>query len=95
MFLTCINNHPGNRQFRSMVDAQKENFGKATSKKEKRAVAVVIYGQIQSLHPPGRFLAMDRSSNHNSADDYSNEDFVSTKTWSVVAPDKALMKIMH
>ncbi|KAL7431794.1 hypothetical protein ACHAXH_004913 [Discostella pseudostelligera] len=92
---TCINNHPGNRQFRSMVDAQKENFGKATSKKEKRAVAVVIYGQIQILHPPGRFLAMDRRSNHNGADDYSDDDFISTKTWSVVAPDKALLKIMH
>ncbi|KAL7428830.1 hypothetical protein ACHAXH_001395 [Discostella pseudostelligera] len=50
---TSVNLHPGNRQFRSLVESNKLTFMKAKKNKQKRAVAAYIYNEIQSMRPPG------------------------------------------
>lgn len=106
---TIINTHPGNQQFRSLVNSQKQLFGNAKSNKEKRSIITSIFVTIGHLHPPGRFLVEDRRSssawsNPSNIDgsDQSGVPSLSnihptllTKTWSLVENEKALDKIMH
>ena len=98
----AINIHPGNQQFRALVDSHKKTFLNAPSKKQKRAIATIVYNEILSLQPPGRFLVEDRSRtavelNNDSATSSSSNvhHTILKRTWAVVEPDKALVKIMH
>ncbi|KAL3760370.1 hypothetical protein ACHAWU_000345 [Discostella pseudostelligera] len=98
---TSVNLHPGNRQFRSLVESNKLAFTKAKKNKQKRAVAAYIYNEIQSMRPPGRFLEEDPSINTNNASMMgafpTSADLhpsILTKNWSVVDPEKALVKIL-
>ena len=55
-----ITSHPGNQHYRSLVQAQKVAFIQLPihkSKKEKRAMADIIFQQIQKVR--GRFLIED------------------------------------
>ena len=51
-----INDHPGNKQYRKMVDNKKRVYLSARFKREKRLIATGIVEQIRNLNPPGRFL---------------------------------------
>ena len=57
-----INSHPGNEQYRSMVDSKKRVYVTARFKREKRLIATSIVEQIRSMDPPGRFLQKDMNS---------------------------------
>ena len=57
-----INSHPGNEQYRSMVDNKKRVYVTARFKREKRLIATSIVEQIRSMDPPGRFLQKDMNS---------------------------------
>ena len=107
---TIINTHPGNQQFRSLVNSQKQLFGNAKSNKEKRSIVTSIFVTIGHLHPPGRFLVEDRRSSSSARSNPINIDgsdqsgvpslsnihpTLLTKTWSLVENEKALDKIMH
>jgi hypothetical protein len=56
-----INSHPGNEQYRSMVDSKKRVYVTARFKREKRLIATSIVEQIRSMDP-GRFLQKDMNS---------------------------------
>ena len=94
------NNYPGNKHYRSLVNAQKSTYLAAKSSKNKRAIAKSIMQQLNNLHPPGRFLIEDRSglghisSTANDANDYSHP-LVRNKVWVQVSDDLAIDKIMH
>ncbi|KAL3762353.1 hypothetical protein ACHAWU_003858 [Discostella pseudostelligera] len=51
-----INSHPGNQQYRALVDAYTQRYANAKSKKEKRAIGMQIYAEMEKLDPPVRFL---------------------------------------
>ena len=55
-----INDHPGNIQFRSIVEQCKYNYTQLRSKREKRRIALEVIDQIRSLG--GKFLECDTSS---------------------------------
>ena len=59
-----INDHPGNKQYRKMVDNKKRVYLSARFKREKRLIATGIVEQIRNLDPPGRFL-MKEEKNSN------------------------------
>eukprot|EP00978_Attheya_sp_CCMP212_P047132 scaffold421236_cov58-Attheya_sp.AAC.5 len=55
-----VNSHPGNRQFREIVEGLKEIYlAKTTKKLEKAHVAAQIIITIRTMDPPGRFLKED------------------------------------
>src|SRR5210317_1434040 len=54
-----INSHPGNEQYRSIVDSKKRVYLTARFKREKRLIATSIVDQIRNMDPPGRFLQKD------------------------------------
>ena len=99
---TIINTHPGNQQFRSLVDAQKNQFMKAKNK-VKRSIAAQVLSDIESLQPPGRFLVEVRSHNGtrrrrgsvaSSRPSSPNvHPSLLKKTWLVVEREKALDKV--
>eukprot|EP00577_Skeletonema_sp_RCC1716_P011984 CAMPEP_0113391540 /NCGR_PEP_ID=MMETSP0013_2-20120614/10773_1 /TAXON_ID=2843 ORGANISM="Skeletonema costatum, Strain 1716" /NCGR_SAMPLE_ID=MMETSP0013_2 /ASSEMBLY_ACC=CAM_ASM_000158 /LENGTH=427 /DNA_ID=CAMNT_0000274807 /DNA_START=21 /DNA_END=1301 /DNA_ORIENTATION=+ /assembly_acc=CAM_ASM_000158 len=51
----CFNQHPGNKHFRRMLDAQMDSYTKGT-KKKKMVISHAIVDAIYSMEPPGRFL---------------------------------------
>lgn len=56
-----INSHPGNIQFRDMVqDRKKAYLAPSTKKLEKAHIAAKIVSDIRSMEPNGRFLKEDR-----------------------------------
>ena len=96
-----INDYPGNKHYRALVQAQKSAYFSAKSSKEKRAIAKSIIQQLDNLHPPGRFIIEDRSglchmssTANNDATDYSHP-LVRNKVWVQVSDDLAIDKIMH
>jgi len=54
-----INAHPGNEQFRNIVEKRKRVYLTARFKREKRIIIDDIVSEIRQLDPPGRFLARD------------------------------------
>jgi hypothetical protein len=55
-----VNSHPGNKQFREIVEGLKEIYlAKTTKKLEKAHVAAQIIITIRTMDPPGRFLKED------------------------------------
>lgn len=96
-----INSHPGNQQFRLLVDSHKQIFANTNKKKVKRAIAMQIVNEIEKLQPPGRFLVEDHSRNgtermQGTIDPDSNvHPAVMNKIWTVANLEKALGKIMH
>ena len=55
-----INNHPGNINFRKVVEEYKREYlDPRTRKLEKAHVAARLVAQIRSMDPPGRFLKED------------------------------------
>ncbi|KAL7431415.1 hypothetical protein ACHAXH_005029 [Discostella pseudostelligera] len=42
-----INSHPGNQQYRALVDAYTQRYDNAKFKKEKRAIAMQIYAEME------------------------------------------------
>jgi hypothetical protein len=55
-----VNSHPGNKQFREIVEGLREIYlAKTTKKLEKAHVAAQIIITIRSMDPPGRFLKED------------------------------------
>jgi hypothetical protein len=57
-----INNHPGNVQFRYIIQSKKKQYlNLSTRKLEKAHIAASIVHDIRTMmHPPGRFLKEDR-----------------------------------
>lgn len=53
-----FNRHPGNEQFRLLIDKQTDAYGSGT-KKQKMAISRSIAEAIYALEPPGRFLKKD------------------------------------
>ena len=49
----------GNRQFREIVNSNREFYLAAKSKSEKLIIARNVIDHIRSLHPPGRFLSKE------------------------------------
>ena len=85
-----INTHPGNKQLRSIIQAQKPTFLKV-KKNEKRNVARGIVDMIENLDPPGRFLMEDPN-----FPDVGSDGLISDKVWIFVDNrEKAVDKIMH
>ena len=98
----AINAHPGNQKLRALVNSQKQNFLNAQTKKQKRAIATLVFNEIQSLQPPGRFLVEDSGLGPakfiNESFAYSSSNVhptILSKTWVCVEPEKALVKVMH
>ena len=52
-----VGNHDGNIQFRAIVARYVEAYEKTTSNASKKAVAMEIRREVESLNPPGRFLS--------------------------------------
>eukprot|EP00986_Skeletonema_menzelii_P007513 scaffold2950_cov93-Skeletonema_menzelii.AAC.14 len=50
-----FNRHPGNENFRRLLDEQSNDYGSGT-KKQKMAISKSIVESIYSMDPPGRFL---------------------------------------
>ena len=98
----ALNVHPGNKQFRSLVDSQRKDIANAKDRKQKRAIATLIYNAVLELHPPGRFLVQDQrlispelnyaSAAHSGSDVHPT---LAKRTWVYVEPEKALAKILH
>lgn len=57
-----INSHPGNEQYRNLVESKKRVYLTARFKVEKRLIATSIVDQIRKMDPPGRFLQKDADS---------------------------------
>ncbi len=55
-----VNMHPGNRQFRSLVDGMKNEYV-AAPKKQKPLFAKMVLSEIRAMDPPGRFLTKNKS----------------------------------
>ncbi|KAL3760363.1 hypothetical protein ACHAWU_000338 [Discostella pseudostelligera] len=104
---TAINAHPGNRQFRSLVNLHKDDFLKAQcnrDKNERQSIALLIFTAIQSMQPPGRFLVEVQSDNATESNTDNNNESVGSsyhvhpilekKTWKCVDREKALDKIL-
>jgi len=94
--------HPGNRRFRTIVDAQKQKFREEKERRVKRAIAVNIMDAIHSLQPMGRFLTEDHSSKEptirRSVDQGgcgSIHPIILNKAWVCVERDKAITKILQ
>ena len=71
-----INRHPGNVQFRRLVNKQRRVYLVSQFKREKRLIAESIVAQIEELDPPGRFLSKNPR----------------TGLWHRIAPDRAVEK---
>jgi len=71
-----VNHHSGNEQFRKLVKHHKEAYV-ACPKAQKAIYSKIIYDEIRSMNPPGRFLKQDSS----------------TKLWNDIGEKKALDKI--
>lgn len=56
-----INNHPGNKVFRSYVNEQKSEYNLTPDKNYKANISQSIVDMIHNLVPPGRFLMKDSS----------------------------------
>ena len=52
-----VGNHDGNVQFRSIVGNYIHEYDRTSSNASKKAVAMKIRKEIESLDPPGRFLS--------------------------------------
>ena len=52
-----VGNHDGNIRFRAIVAKYVEDYEKTTSNASKKAVALEIQREVESLNPPGRFLS--------------------------------------
>ncbi|KAL3800452.1 hypothetical protein HJC23_011689 [Cyclotella cryptica] len=70
------NRHPGNEHFRALVKSYKKEYV-ACPKASKPMYSRLIYDQIHSMEPPGRFLKQDPT----------------TKVWSCIGKKKAIDKI--
>ncbi|KAL7486186.1 hypothetical protein ACHAW6_011781 [Cyclotella cf. meneghiniana] len=70
-----VNRHPGNEHFRSLVKQYKEEYV-SCPKSRKAMYSKLIYNDIRSLHPPGRFLKQDPN----------------TKIWNDIGKKTALAK---
>jgi hypothetical protein len=57
-----INNHPGNKIYRTWVHERKNSYNLAVNKSEKARISREIINLVQSLDPPGRFLTKDPDS---------------------------------
>ena len=58
-----IKAHPGNENFRKLVDQGKPLYVTARSTRKKGPIVSKIVNQIRNLNPPGRFLLKDANSN--------------------------------
>ncbi|KAL7554455.1 hypothetical protein ACHAWF_017906 [Thalassiosira exigua] len=81
---SAISAHPGNRHLRSVTQACRPDFLKAT-KKEKQYVAQRVVDEIERLDPPGRFLMEGGCAG----------DDIPSRLWLPVERKKALGKVMH
>ncbi|KAL3756236.1 hypothetical protein ACHAWU_007187 [Discostella pseudostelligera] len=59
-----VNSHPGNEQYREIVERKKRIYLTARFKREKRLIASSIVQEIRSMDPPGRFLIKDPIKNN-------------------------------
>ncbi len=77
-------NHPGNDQFRTIVESWKKKYSNAKPA-DKRKIALEIIKIIESLDPPGRFLI-----------EVSNESSgACSGSWVQVNREKAIKKVCH
>jgi hypothetical protein len=74
-----IKAHPGNENFRKLVDQGMPLYVMARSTHQKKPIVSNIVNQIRNLNPPGRFLHKDANSN----------------LWRDVGDEKARKKIYH
>ncbi|KAL7503173.1 hypothetical protein ACHAXN_001002 [Cyclotella atomus] len=70
-----VNHHGGNENFRALVKKHKKEYV-ACPKAQKPMYSILIYDEIRSMDPPGRFLKQDPT----------------TKLWSDIGKKKALDK---
>jgi len=56
-----INNHPGNQQFRSIIEEYKERYNFATNKATKALISREVINRIAAMNPPGRFLSRNNT----------------------------------
>ena len=52
--------HPGNQQFRIIIDRYRETYVSLKKTSEKQALADKVCKEIESLSPPGRFLKQSK-----------------------------------
>lgn len=55
----AITAHPGNAQYRKIIEKNKRAYLSARFKREKRAITQSIVDVVRNLNPPGRFLIND------------------------------------
>jgi len=55
-----VNMHPGNRNFRILVEEMKNEYV-AAPKKQKPLFAKMVLSEIASMNPPGRFLRKNKT----------------------------------
>ena len=54
-----VNMHPGNQYFRSLVQHLKNEYV-VSDRSDKPLFAKLVYGHVQALNPPGRFLKHEK-----------------------------------
>lgn len=59
-----VNNHEGNRYYRSIVQVEKENYTLNANKAEKTTICNNIIDRIHNLEPKGRFLMKQTGTNY-------------------------------
>ena len=103
---SIISQHHGNLQFRLKAKPQKQAFAQAI-RKDKRAIAMGIIHEIQSLDPPGRFLmepttpttAASNENKGSGGNPCNNNDGVDpailSKIWVIVDHEKVMKKVLH
>ena len=104
---TPINVHPGNRNFRSLLETYRPAFLGAKTLAQKRAIADQLYNEIQGRQcrfleeDPRRQQRMLEAAQQAQEQDVGNvpssnavHPSILTKTWIVVEPKKALHKIL-
>ena len=97
-----INAHPGNIQYRKLVERHKPIYlNPHTKKSEKQVIAANIVKEIRSMNPPGRFLkeivsVLKTEEGKSNKDDKSNTTSTNTnnsgRQWVDIGDDRAAQK---
>ena len=92
-----INSHPGNIQYRKLVERHKPIYlNPHTKKSEKQVLATNIVKEIRSMNPPGRFLkeivSVLKTEEGESKGDKSNNTTNSGRQWVDIGDDRATQK---
>ena len=98
---SVINSHPGNRQFRSIIDEHKPHYNDTFTRKQKREFVGGILDHINRLLSGPRFLeevnagADGNDSNIGINDENCVHPRILAKSWAVTDREKVVLKILH